>query len=351
MKYLSLLFIFVSTTVFAAKMSIETIRIEHRSPKEVLEVIKPLLSDGGTAQIFNRDLIVKDQPETITSLKKLIKHLDQRHQPLIVSISQSKQKPNDHTSSNLRSYQTSRESDRATHQLRINAGETAYIESGKSMPIAVFDEGHQYNAAHHSNAMTTASSVENQLNTTLPAAAGTTIMAPSNQNPLNTTNPLLVIAPPPPPAPPTTALVTAPATAGSNVTIGAQNTTSSLNAAQTFNGTEQSQGYAQQRVQKELKSGIYIQPNLSGKEVRLLVKTIKQTPHEQAKFNVAKEQPSYATSEMETTVMVPFGVWIPIGGNQMTLNQTEPWHHSTQDRLLESTQIWVRIDKIEMETR
>lgn len=356
-RFVTICSLFVCTALYAGPTTIESITVHNRPASELVHIIKPLLSPDGSVQSYNHELIIKDTPDQIKAILGLVEKLDVKATRLMVSISQGADKPSQAfqvdedgqvhfenkpstTKTRTRHYQTTREAKRSIHHLSMNAGETAFIQSGVSIPIVIYEDGFAHQRTDQYAANETRVRQQSGLEATVPAVAGTQIQAPTNLNALNTTN--LILAVPPV----TNALIKVPATPGANINVGLSREEETRNANAAFAGNAQSRGYGQSTYQKELQSGVYVQPTLIKDEVKLYVQSIEQRPHKAHRHNTARNKPSYSTHRMETTLMVPLGQWVYIGGNQKETDM-QNWQYGTRDRTLEKSHIWVRVDKVD----
>ena len=72
----------------AAGMSIEIIPLQNRSVDELVPVIRPLLTKGGTVTGMNNQLIIKTEPENLEEIRRIIETLDRPLRRLLITLKQ-----------------------------------------------------------------------------------------------------------------------------------------------------------------------------------------------------------------------------------------------------------------------
>lgn len=86
--YLTLILIFTCSAALAESMKLELIPIQNRSIDEIIPVIKPLVSEGGTVTGMNNQLIVKTTPSNLKQIKQVLKQIDYAPRQLMISVRQ-----------------------------------------------------------------------------------------------------------------------------------------------------------------------------------------------------------------------------------------------------------------------
>ena len=89
-KYLKiLLFLFIFPTLsFAGEMILEVIPLKHRLTDDVVPILKPLITPGGTITGMNNQLIVKTTAENMAEIKNVLENLDRSPRRLMISVKQ-----------------------------------------------------------------------------------------------------------------------------------------------------------------------------------------------------------------------------------------------------------------------
>lgn len=161
-----------SGSVLAESMKIETIPMQHRLVSDVIPIIQPLVSQGGSVTGMNNKLIIKTTPSNLQQIKQVLKQIDYAPRRLIISVRQDidgnfrnregglsgRYRSNDvditvpdrsrngtivqgkDSEGNLIRYRTAdtqaRIEDRNSYRVQTLEGNAAYINTGQSVPIA-----------------------------------------------------------------------------------------------------------------------------------------------------------------------------------------------------------------------
>ncbi len=72
----------------AESMKIEIIPLNHRLVTDIIPVIQPLVSEGGTVTGTNNKLIVKTTPSNLKQIKAVLAQIDNRPRSLMISVKQ-----------------------------------------------------------------------------------------------------------------------------------------------------------------------------------------------------------------------------------------------------------------------
>ncbi len=82
-------FFYVASAI--ADMQIETIDLHNRSAQEVIEIIRPMLQQGGSITGTGYKLIIKSTPQNIEQIKILLTEIDSAAAQLLVSVTMNRQ--------------------------------------------------------------------------------------------------------------------------------------------------------------------------------------------------------------------------------------------------------------------
>ncbi len=88
MKRILILLLLVFQPAFAEEMVLEIIPLNHRLVDDVVPVLKPLVTPGGTLTGMNNQLIIKSTPENIADIKNVLNSLDHAPRRLLISVKQ-----------------------------------------------------------------------------------------------------------------------------------------------------------------------------------------------------------------------------------------------------------------------
>ena len=76
----------LAVTARAADMVLEVIPLKHRLSDDVVHIIQPLVTPGGTVTGMNNQLIVKTTPANLEEIKQVLNSLDQAPRRLRTSM-------------------------------------------------------------------------------------------------------------------------------------------------------------------------------------------------------------------------------------------------------------------------
>ena len=170
---LAWLAIFASVLSQAAEMKIEMIPLNNRTADEMINLIRPLVTKGGTVTGMHNQLIVKTTPGNLVEIKRLLRSLDRPLRRLMITVRQdidtNQQNSGQSVSGNVSSgdinvstnspirnrqgleidvstngnnvrYKTfsthSTKEDKNDFRLQTVEGQPAFIDTGKSVPVA-----------------------------------------------------------------------------------------------------------------------------------------------------------------------------------------------------------------------
>ena len=74
--------------VHAQEMMLEVITMQHRNTDDVVHILQPLVTPGGTVTGMNNQLIIKTTPENMVELKRVLESLDRTPRRLLISVRQ-----------------------------------------------------------------------------------------------------------------------------------------------------------------------------------------------------------------------------------------------------------------------
>jgi type II secretory pathway component HofQ len=77
-----------SLTLHAEEMTLEIIPLQHRLVDDVVTVLRPLVTPGGTVTGMNNQLIIKTTPANLADLKKVLETLDRSPRQLLITVKQ-----------------------------------------------------------------------------------------------------------------------------------------------------------------------------------------------------------------------------------------------------------------------
>lgn len=74
-----------------AQMQIETIQLQGRPAAELIEILRPMVQQGGSISGTGYKLIIRSSPENIAQIKSLVADIDRAPQQLLISVSMGRQ--------------------------------------------------------------------------------------------------------------------------------------------------------------------------------------------------------------------------------------------------------------------
>ncbi|MGH8119624.1 MAG: hypothetical protein ACRESK_03310 [Gammaproteobacteria bacterium] len=72
----------------AQEMILEVITMQHRNVDDVIRILRPLVTPGGTVTGMNDQLIIKTTPENLSELKHVLESIDRTPRRLLISVRQ-----------------------------------------------------------------------------------------------------------------------------------------------------------------------------------------------------------------------------------------------------------------------
>ena len=162
------------TTAMAAGMKLEMIKLNYRTAEEIIPILKPLVSEGGSVSGVRDQLIVKSTPANISEIRQVLSSIDKAERRLLITVkqdikgqvNQSRQDisgeystgsvgvsagrrradnrgvtvtASDDDGNNVRYRNLSTRSDlddNNTYQVQTLDGKAAFVQSGQQVPIA-----------------------------------------------------------------------------------------------------------------------------------------------------------------------------------------------------------------------
>jgi len=87
-RKLLFLLLLVLQPAWADEMVLEIIPLNHRLVDDVVPILKPLVTPGGTLTGMNNQLIIKSTPDNIADIKNVLSSLDKSPRRLLISVKQ-----------------------------------------------------------------------------------------------------------------------------------------------------------------------------------------------------------------------------------------------------------------------
>ncbi len=88
-RLLLLLALLAAPTVQAQEQVLEVIPLKHRTVEEMVPVLRPLLSPGGTLTGMNDQLVIRTDPANLEQIRQVLSRLDRPLRRLRITVSQS----------------------------------------------------------------------------------------------------------------------------------------------------------------------------------------------------------------------------------------------------------------------
>ncbi len=73
----------------AGKMQLEVIPLQHRMVDDVIRIIRPLVTPGGTVTGMNNQLIIKTTPSNLAEIKQILNSIDHAPRRLMITVKQN----------------------------------------------------------------------------------------------------------------------------------------------------------------------------------------------------------------------------------------------------------------------
>lgn len=349
-----LLSVFCSTHIFADPLTVVTVPIEHRSPDEILEALLPFKAPSDVIKVFDHQLILKGDPNTVAQLKQLIDSLDVPNSQLMMSVSQSQGAPTvdfqidaqghitfleEKKSNNSRRVRsTVREDEKTLHHIKVLSGGSAFVHTGITIPMIRYVHSSDGQYQLERNAQNQSSLNQENLSLNAPATAGTTLSPQALTSVPSSTRPLVQITVPTS----TQALINLPAQPNALFNVQRGFTNQSAFGQATQSEQFDVRGHSKSLDYQTLQSGIWIRPLKLKDKVYLEISATRQkaiTPR-------GVKSPKYLSQNTQTTLVVPLGQWIYLGGVQQAphFDKKPGWSYSTSPKTLERNHLWIRVD-------
>jgi len=81
--------ILVSVAAGAGSMVVEVIPLKHRLTADVLPIIQPLVADGGTVTGMNNQVVVKTTPANLEEIRQVLESIDSAPRRLMITVRQN----------------------------------------------------------------------------------------------------------------------------------------------------------------------------------------------------------------------------------------------------------------------
>ncbi|MGD8927125.1 MAG: hypothetical protein PVG20_09750 [Thioalkalispiraceae bacterium] len=285
-KLIALVLFLVSTNLWSA-MIIETIQLQHRPTDEVIPIIQPMLAPDAKITGTGYKLIIKSTPENLSQIKSLLKEIDVNQNLLRIYVSLGR--PINGTQSSGR--QSSRTETHASVSAKAeNDSATVTIGTPNSKPeseISLADKQNKLDARIY----------QTEQNTDKP---GVQVMSVSEGY-------------------------------WANISTG--------QAIPITTRTRNSDGTVTETITyQQIMSGYQVRPQIHGNQVTLTIRPYQQSS--------AKNNATFDTTEMQTTLTGNLGKWLFIGST----NQEENLNNSgityqTQIRSTDVNEVWVKVER------
>ena len=82
------IFLYCYLPAAAAQLRVEVIPLQHRTADQIVPVLSPLVSEGGTITGMNNQLIIKTTPANLEQLKRVLSSLDKPVRRLLITVRQ-----------------------------------------------------------------------------------------------------------------------------------------------------------------------------------------------------------------------------------------------------------------------
>ena len=76
-------------SALAENMRLEVIPLQHRMVDDVIQIIRPLVTPGGTVTGMNNQLIIKTTPSNLAEIKRILKSIDHAPRRLMITVKQN----------------------------------------------------------------------------------------------------------------------------------------------------------------------------------------------------------------------------------------------------------------------
>ena len=87
-KILMVILLCAPLHLYAQEMTMEIITLQHRSTDDVVQILRPLVTPGGTVTGMTNQLIIKTTPENMAELKRVLESMDRTPRRLLISVRQ-----------------------------------------------------------------------------------------------------------------------------------------------------------------------------------------------------------------------------------------------------------------------
>ncbi len=73
----------------AENMQLEVIPLQKRMVEDVIQIIRPLVTPGGTVTGMNNQLIIKTMPSNLAEIKQVLRQIDHAPRRLMITVKQN----------------------------------------------------------------------------------------------------------------------------------------------------------------------------------------------------------------------------------------------------------------------
>ena len=91
MRHLLLMLFLLMGMHAHAEMTIETIELHHRTADDVISILQPMVTSGGSISGTGYKLFIKSTPDNIEQLRKMVSEIDVGAQQLLISVSMDRE--------------------------------------------------------------------------------------------------------------------------------------------------------------------------------------------------------------------------------------------------------------------
>ncbi len=85
----SILALLLALTVQAGDMVLEVIPLKHRLSSDVIDIVRPLVAPGGTVTGMNNQVIIRTTPSNLEEIRRVLNSIDQAPRRLMITVRQN----------------------------------------------------------------------------------------------------------------------------------------------------------------------------------------------------------------------------------------------------------------------
>jgi len=132
---LIILAMLIAVPVYAKEL-VKVIQLHYKTVDQVLPLLTPVLADGAKASGQGSTLVIKTTADNLTQIRYLLHKIDVPPTQFLIAIRQGNQHSNTTNLGNVIEYNTQSNSYQLqTQQVKVMAGETAFIKTGQQVPV------------------------------------------------------------------------------------------------------------------------------------------------------------------------------------------------------------------------